>query len=80
MGCGGVGHPSRSPTTGGKRVTVNEECSELNAFTKAGKAVFHVEYRTDQKQYCSALTSMKFNSIKKNEDYSLYDRPYLPCK
>ncbi|MFC4013783.1 endo alpha-1,4 polygalactosaminidase [Nonomuraea purpurea] len=58
----------------------HEECSELDAFTKAGKAVFHVEYRTDPKQYCGALTSMTFNSIKKNEDYSLYDRPYLPCK
>lgn len=58
----------------------HDECSELNAFVKAGKPVFHVEYRTSPSSFCALSRTLRFNSIKKAEDYSLYDKPYKPCR
>ncbi|SEG96785.1 hypothetical protein SAMN05444920_110102 [Nonomuraea solani] len=56
----------------------HDECSELSPFTEAGKAVFHVEYKTSPDDFCAATTG--FNSLKKPEDYSLYDQPFAPCR
>ncbi|NUW40226.1 endo alpha-1,4 polygalactosaminidase [Nonomuraea rhodomycinica] len=57
-----------------------DECSELNVFVKAGKPVFHVEYATAPSSFCAKSRTLKFNSLKKPEDYSLYDKPYAPCR
>ncbi|MBN6052881.1 endo alpha-1,4 polygalactosaminidase, partial [Nonomuraea sp. RK-328] len=57
-----------------------DECSELNVFIKAGKPVFHVEYATAPSSFCAKSKTLKFNSLKKPEDYSLYDKPYAPCR
>ncbi|MFI0419616.1 endo alpha-1,4 polygalactosaminidase [Spongiactinospora sp. 9N601] len=54
------------------------ECAELLPFVKAGKPVFHVEYKSDPAEYCSDPIVRQFNSIKKPEDLSLYD-DFQPC-
>ncbi|MEV4359312.1 endo alpha-1,4 polygalactosaminidase [Nonomuraea sp. NPDC049625] len=57
-----------------------DECSELSVFVKAGKPVFHVEYGTAPASFCAESKTLKFNSLKKPEDYSLFDKPYKPCR
>ncbi|MEV0390608.1 endo alpha-1,4 polygalactosaminidase [Nonomuraea sp. NPDC050643] len=57
-----------------------DECEELSAFVKAGKPVFSVEYNTAPKSFCGKAATLKFNALKKPSDYSLYDKPYTPCK
>ncbi|MGW4960739.1 endo alpha-1,4 polygalactosaminidase [Nonomuraea sp. NPDC004186] len=57
-----------------------DECSELSVFVKAGKPVFHVEYETAPASFCAESKTLKFNSLKKPEDYSLFDKPYKPCR
>lgn len=57
-----------------------QECSALSAFVRAGKPVFQVEYKTSPGGYCAKANQLKFNSIKKATDYSLYDKPYKPCR
>jgi hypothetical protein len=57
-----------------------DECGELSAFVKAGKPVFHVEYETSPASFCGKSGTLTFNSLKKPADYSLYDKPYKPCK
>ena len=57
-----------------------DECETLSAFVKAGKPVFHVEYETSPASFCPKANTLKFNSLKKPADYSLYDKPYKPCK
>ncbi|GAA3171021.1 endo alpha-1,4 polygalactosaminidase [Nonomuraea roseoviolacea] len=57
-----------------------DECSELSVFVKAGKPVFHVEYATAPSSFCAKSKTLKFNSLKKPEDYSLFDKPYAPCR
>ncbi|MGV9379608.1 endo alpha-1,4 polygalactosaminidase [Nonomuraea sp. NPDC003707] len=57
-----------------------DECSELSVFVKAGKPVFHVEYETAPASFCAGSKTLKFNSLKKPEDYSLFDKPYKPCR
>ncbi|MGN9837486.1 endo alpha-1,4 polygalactosaminidase [Nonomuraea sp. H19] len=57
-----------------------DECSELSAFVKAGKPVFQVEYETSPASFCGKAKKLKFNSLKKPSDYSLYDKPYKPCR
>lgn len=57
-----------------------KECGDLSAFVNAGKPVFQVEYKTSPSTFCTKANQLKFNSIKKATDYSLYDKPYKPCK
>ncbi|MFI6901371.1 endo alpha-1,4 polygalactosaminidase [Nonomuraea sp. NPDC050394] len=57
-----------------------KECDVLSAFVKAGKPVFQVEYKTAPGGFCPKAATLKFNSIKKANDYSLYDKPYKPCR
>ncbi|MFC4120551.1 endo alpha-1,4 polygalactosaminidase [Nonomuraea zeae] len=56
-----------------------DECETLSAFVKAGKPVFHVEYETAPSSFCRKSGTLKFSSLKKPADYSLYDKPYKPC-
>ncbi|MEV0232115.1 endo alpha-1,4 polygalactosaminidase [Nonomuraea sp. NPDC050786] len=58
----------------------HDECSDLNVFIKAGKPVFHVEYATSPSSFCAKSKTLKFSSLKKPSDYSLYDKPYRPCR
>ncbi|MFI6498181.1 endo alpha-1,4 polygalactosaminidase [Nonomuraea typhae] len=57
-----------------------KECDVLSAFVDAGKPVFQVEYKTSPARFCGEAVRLRFNSIKKATDYSLYDKPYKPCK
>ncbi|SEF97718.1 Glycoside-hydrolase family GH114 [Nonomuraea solani] len=57
-----------------------DECEELSVFVKAGKPVFHVEYETSPASFCAESKTLKFNSLKKPADYSLFDKPYKPCR
>lgn len=52
------------------------ECSAYSTFTKAGKAVFEVEYSLSTAQFCPKAVSMQFNSMKKNLDL---DVPRTAC-
>ncbi len=52
------------------------ECSTLAPFTKAGKAVFEVEYNLSTSQFCPQAVSLQFNSMKKNLDL---DAPRTAC-
>jgi len=52
------------------------ECSALTPFTKAGKAVFEVEYSLTPAQFCPKALTMQFNSMKKNLDL---DVPRTAC-
>ena len=52
------------------------ECSALAPFTKAGKAVFEVEYSLTTDKFCSKAIAMQFNSMKKGLDL---DAPRTAC-
>jgi hypothetical protein len=56
------------------------ECSTLDSFVEAGKAVFSVEYRTPLDVFCPRATKRGFGSILKAPNYSLFDEPYTPCR
>jgi hypothetical protein len=45
-----------------------QECARLSPFIAAGKAVFHVEYNMDNKDFCGMTTSLKFSSMRKDKD------------
>lgn len=45
-----------------------QECARLSPFIAAGKAVFHVEYNMDNKDFCGTTTSLKFSSMRKEKD------------
>ena len=61
---------------------LNEECFQYNEckllapFTKAGKAVLQVEYKTDPAVFCPQARSLRFASMKKNLEL---DAPRKPC-
>ncbi len=42
------------------------ECSALQPFISAGKAVFEVEYNLSTSQFCPQANALGFNSLKKN--------------
>jgi hypothetical protein len=52
------------------------ECSALAPFTKAGKAVFEVEYNLTTAQFCSKAVALQFNAMKKGLDL---DAPRTAC-
>ncbi|MEU9073600.1 endo alpha-1,4 polygalactosaminidase [Kitasatospora sp. NPDC004745] len=60
---------------------VNEECSQfdecdrISPFVKAGKAVFHVEYKLDTGQFCAKTKSLGFSSMQKKLDLSVWRKP-----
>ncbi|WP_245231820.1 endo alpha-1,4 polygalactosaminidase [Streptomyces novaecaesareae] len=60
---------------------VNEECSQFDEcdrvapFVKAGKAVFHVEYKLDTDQFCTKAKSLGFSSMQKKLDLNAWRKP-----
>jgi hypothetical protein len=54
-----------------------EECKKLLPFIKQGKAIFHVEYELELKEFCKQVQSMKFSSLKMEYDL---DGQRLSCK
>ncbi|MGA5816900.1 endo alpha-1,4 polygalactosaminidase [Kitasatospora sp. NPDC094028] len=60
---------------------VNEECSQfdecdrVSPFIKAGKAVFHVEYKLDTDQFCGKTKSLGFSSMQKQLDLNAWRKP-----
>jgi endo-alpha-1,4-polygalactosaminidase (GH114 family) len=70
---------------------VNEQCFQYSectnnpapgyrAFTRAGKAVFQVEYRIPPSRFCPKANRLGFSSIKKASDFSLDADPWTPCR
>lgn len=70
---------------------VNEQCFQYRectnnpapgyrAFTRAGKAVFGVEYRLQPSRFCDRAASLGISAIKKAPDFSLAARPWRPCR
>jgi hypothetical protein len=69
---------------------INEQCFQYDecaypkpgyrAFVKAGKPVFEAEYRIDPSQFCPQANRWDFNSIQKAKNYTLYGRPWTPCR
>jgi hypothetical protein len=51
------------------------ECSALNPFIRAGKAVFNVEYKLTTDQFCSQANNLNFNSMKKKLSLGAYREP-----
>ncbi|MER7751039.1 endo alpha-1,4 polygalactosaminidase [Kitasatospora sp. NPDC097643] len=60
---------------------VNEECSQFDEcervapFIKAGKAVFHVEYKLGTDQFCAKAKSLGFSSMQKKLELDAWRRP-----
>jgi hypothetical protein len=50
------------------------------AFVEAGKAVFEVEYRLTRAEFCDRAAALGIVAIKKARNYSLFARPYHPCR
>ena len=70
---------------------INEQCFSYHectnnpapgyrAFTRAGKAVFQVEYRIRRGRFCDRAATLGTSSIKKASDFSLGARPWKPCR
>ncbi len=69
---------------------INEQCFQYDecaypkpgyrAFVKAGKPVFEAEYRLDPSTFCPKANRWNFNSILKARNFSLYGRPWTPCR
>lgn len=70
---------------------INEQCFEFAecdnnpppgypAWVAAGKAVFTVEYRRSPAKFCKTANAAGYNSIKKSGSFSLYDKPWVPCR
>jgi hypothetical protein len=61
---------------------LNEQCFEYNncnllaPFTRAGKAVFDVEYNVETTAFCQQAVALKFNAMKKNRSL---DAPRTAC-
>nr|WP_241852835.1 endo alpha-1,4 polygalactosaminidase [Streptomyces sp. CB02056] len=60
---------------------VNEECAQFDEcdrvapFVKAGKAVFHVEYKLDTDQFCGKAKSLGFSSMRKKLELNAWRKP-----
>lgn len=70
---------------------INEQCFQYHecqnnpapgyrAFTRAGKAVFQVEYRIPRSRFCDRAGALGSSSIKKAGDFSLNATPWKPCR
>ena len=49
-----------------------KECAALTPFVKAGKAVFHVEYKAAPETFCPSVTALGFSSLKKHLNLDAY--------
>jgi hypothetical protein len=65
---------------------VNEQCFEFGecvgyaAWIAAGKPVFQVEYRLPRRRFCAAANAAGFGAIKKARSFSLFAKPWKPCR
>jgi endo-alpha-1,4-polygalactosaminidase (GH114 family) len=70
---------------------INEQCFQYHectnnsapgykAFTRAGKAVFQVEYEIAPRRFCGKAAALGIDSIKKASDFSLDAKPWKPCR
>lgn len=50
------------------------ECAEWRPFTRAGKAVFHAEYKGSMKTICATTKPLGFSTIKKHRNLDAYRR------
>jgi endo-alpha-1,4-polygalactosaminidase (GH114 family) len=62
------------------RECTNNPAPGYKAFTRAGKAVFQVEYQIRPRRFCGKAASLGISSIKKASDFSLDARPWTPCR
>ena len=62
------------------RECTNNPAPGYRAFTRAGKAVFQVEYRIPRSRFCGRAAALGTSSIKKARDFSLRARPWKPCR
>ena len=51
------------------------ECSQLEPFIKAGKAVFEVEYTKTPSQFCAQANAMKFMAMQKGLELEAWNSP-----
>ncbi|MEU3403567.1 endo alpha-1,4 polygalactosaminidase [Streptomyces sp. NPDC006670] len=60
---------------------VNEECAQfgecaaLSPFIKAGKAVFHVEYKGNPSNFCPEARKLNLSSMLKNQELDTWRKP-----
>ena len=52
-----------------------KECNYLLPFTRAGKAVFELEYALPTSQFCRQANALNFNSMKKRQSLSAWREP-----
>lgn len=52
-----------------------DECETLLPFIAAGKAVFHVEYEFDPREFCDQVNALNFNSMRKDWDLGARQAP-----
>jgi len=57
-----------------------KQCDNYLGFQSAGKSIFNAEYRISADTFCPKANALNFNSIKKAQDFNLYDLPYTPCR
>ena len=50
------------------------ECAAWRPFTKAGKAVFHAEYKGSMKTICATTKPLGFSTIKKHRNLDAHRR------
>ncbi|HEY7152169.1 MAG TPA: endo alpha-1,4 polygalactosaminidase [Solirubrobacterales bacterium] len=62
------------------RECTNNPAPGYKAFTRAGKAVFQVEYQIPRSRFCGQAASLGISSIKKAADFSLNAEPWKPCR
>ena len=62
------------------RECTNNPAPGYNAFTRAGKAVFQVEYQVPPRRFCGRAAALGINAIKKARDFSLRATPWKPCR
>jgi hypothetical protein len=57
-----------------------DECGDYAAWIAAGKAVFAVEYRIGRRRFCGEANAAGFGAIKKARSFSLFAKPWKPCR
>lgn len=62
------------------RECTNNPAPGYKAFTRAGKAVFQVEYQIRPDRFCGDAARLGISSIKKASDFSLDAKPWTPCR
>jgi endo-alpha-1,4-polygalactosaminidase (GH114 family) len=62
------------------RECANNPAPGYRSFTRAGKAVFEVEYRLEARRFCGQAARLGISAIKKAADFSLAARPWKPCR